>query len=438
MSGGEFRPLSQNLESGAQYGALLGLELDEILPVMGAVEEAAAPRLGRDPDPRAPDSLSSTRQAHVRIVERGRFLSRLEIHSKREMPRMMKRKLSFFAPLWLLALSLPASASDGVLEINQACATATGCFSGDSPGFPVTIDGSAGRSYRLTSDLAVGAPNVDGLVLATSRLTLDFNGFSLVGYPLGTGTGRGVVGSGTQGAFADLTTLKNGTIRGARGLGVELTGSSGVQIENMVIDFNAGGGISLGERAQVLRCRLSTNGSSTASGIVAADRAMISENTVSDSGRYGISTGLASTIRGNSVSGSPLVGILVGTASVVAGNAVYDSATYGIDSAAGSTISGNTISASGNSGIRTGEGSMVSGNSVFANGTGGISVLKGAYVLNNAVRDNGGPGLIFTGSAAYRGNSITNNAVDQIAGAGAWDRGENFCDGPGVSSVFCP
>ena len=33
----------------------------------------------------------------------------------------------------------PVFASDGQLEINQACAINTGCFSGDAPGFLVTI-----------------------------------------------------------------------------------------------------------------------------------------------------------------------------------------------------------------------------------------------------------------------------------------------------------
>jgi len=33
----------------------------------------------------------------------------------------------------------PALASGGVLEINQSCAVNTGCFTGDSAGFPVEI-----------------------------------------------------------------------------------------------------------------------------------------------------------------------------------------------------------------------------------------------------------------------------------------------------------
>lgn len=50
------------------------------------------------------------------------------------------RRLALFV---LLSLAAPltgtsAFASDGALEISQACATA-GCFSGDTPGLPVTI-----------------------------------------------------------------------------------------------------------------------------------------------------------------------------------------------------------------------------------------------------------------------------------------------------------
>jgi hypothetical protein len=57
--------------------------------------------------------------------------------------------------------SLPSSplylifASDGQLEINQACAVNTGCFPGDDPGFPVTI--TQPGSYRLTGNLDLSA-----------------------------------------------------------------------------------------------------------------------------------------------------------------------------------------------------------------------------------------------------------------------------------------
>ncbi len=55
----------------------------------------------------------------------------------------------------LLTFATPTLAVDGVLEINQTCAVHTGCLSGDTPGFPVTISGAPGISFRLTSSLAV-------------------------------------------------------------------------------------------------------------------------------------------------------------------------------------------------------------------------------------------------------------------------------------------
>jgi len=41
------------------------------------------------------------------------------------------------------------------VDFNQMCALNGGCFSGGPAGFPVVIDGTAGRSYRLTSDPVV-------------------------------------------------------------------------------------------------------------------------------------------------------------------------------------------------------------------------------------------------------------------------------------------
>ena len=48
----------------------------------------------------------------------------------------------------LLTVAAPALAVDGVLEVNQTCAVETGCFAGDTAGFPVTVDGNSGDSVR--------------------------------------------------------------------------------------------------------------------------------------------------------------------------------------------------------------------------------------------------------------------------------------------------
>jgi hypothetical protein len=74
-------------------------------------------------------------------------------------------------PLWTIALltialASPALAVDGVLEINQACAVNTGCFSGDAAGLPVTI--TAAGSYRLTGNLTVPDENTDGIAVSAN------------------------------------------------------------------------------------------------------------------------------------------------------------------------------------------------------------------------------------------------------------------------------
>ncbi len=65
----------------------------------------------------------------------------------------MTTKKQLPLPSFLLIVGLSASpmawAVDGVLEINQACAVNTGCFAGDTAGFPVII--ASGPLHRRDS-----------------------------------------------------------------------------------------------------------------------------------------------------------------------------------------------------------------------------------------------------------------------------------------------
>jgi len=142
-----------------------------------------------------------------------------------------------FCVALLVALLLAAShaqAADGVLEINQTCAVQTGCFSGDTAGYPITIDGTAGRSYRLTGDLIVPDENTDGIQVSTSSLTIDLNGFE-------------IVRSGCEGATSNCTPASGS------GSGVEYTSSSnrGISVKNGSITGMGSYGVILGEQAEV-------------------------------------------------------------------------------------------------------------------------------------------------------------------------------------------
>ena len=77
-----------------------------------------------------------------------------------------------------VGVAVPALAVDGVIEINQAKALAGSVTAGDNPGLPVFINESG--SYRLTSDL-VPPPGIGAINIMSPNVTLDLNGFSILG-----------------------------------------------------------------------------------------------------------------------------------------------------------------------------------------------------------------------------------------------------------------
>lgn len=182
----------------------------------------------------------------------------------------------------LLAIALftpTAHASQGAFEINQTCAVETGCFAGDAPGFPVSIQNPG--NYLLTSDLDLsnlGAVDIDGIEVATSQATIDLGGFAIHGngictFSAGPNSGGATCsnGSGRDGirvftpAFTDGTRIRNGTIRGMRGNGISLFHDTHV-ISDLLIYENGGDGIFLGTSvpdspaAMIRDCVIHTNG----------------------------------------------------------------------------------------------------------------------------------------------------------------------------------
>ena len=81
-----------------------------------------------------------------------------------------KQKIQIAAQFIFCSLFAPSLfAVDGVVEINHSCAVQLGCFSGDATLYPVIIDGSAGHSYRLTSDLIVPV-NYSGIQIIAANI----------------------------------------------------------------------------------------------------------------------------------------------------------------------------------------------------------------------------------------------------------------------------
>lgn len=159
--------------------------------------------------------------------------------------RLPARRGPWVRELWICCSFVAAGelAAQGRIEINQARAFAGAVTPGDAPGFPVSIN--APGSYVLTSDLDLSlAPDpqqAQGIAIVASFVTLDLNGFAIRStnqctgllddctWPTG-GAGVRVVGGAPRGIV-----VKNGTIRGVGGNGVELSSNVGVRIEDLSI-----------------------------------------------------------------------------------------------------------------------------------------------------------------------------------------------------------
>ena len=127
-----------------------------------------------------------------------------------------------------------ALATDGVLEINQACAaSATGCFPGDAAGLPVTITQSG--SYRLTGDLTVPNLNTTAIDVESDDVSIDLKGFAIRGpNQCVPGNCNSVGGGSSVGRDFVLIprqriSVRNGLIVGVGGNGIAVSGEAHVE-----------------------------------------------------------------------------------------------------------------------------------------------------------------------------------------------------------------
>jgi hypothetical protein len=241
------------------------------------------------------------------------------------------------SPLAAFALlnASPIFASEGIVEINQVRALAGNITSGDSAGFPVII--SQRGSYKLTSNLTVPDVNTSGVIITADDVTIDLNGFSVVG----PATAAGPDGSGLGIRSDRRAVVYNGTIRGMGDVGVQLGSYSRAEKLQVVankIGLSAAGAIISEINANQNR----------AAGISVANGSTVTKCVVYDNLGDGIVASIASSIIGNIVKDNHGVGILAGSGGLVLQNVVNGSTSYGL-SLDDSTAYGQNV-VSGNNG----------------------------------------------------------------------------------------
>ena len=243
--------------------------------------------------------------------------------------------------LTLAALTNALHAVDGVILIDQARAMAGNVTPGDTPGFPILI--TVPGSYRLSANLTIPDRFTNGIQITADNVTIDLNGFSIIGPTVCTpnptncgGSGGGVgIHSGdfnTGTIHARNIRVYNGTVRGMGFHGVRLMGDTSL-VENVFTYSNGGPGIVVGG-GSVINSFAVLNGGT---GIIAAQ----SYNSVADRNastgisirQSGIAIGNRSTFNG----GAGLT-IFTGTA---ANNTVTNNGGFGIDATCPAVLTAN-------------------------------------------------------------------------------------------------
>lgn len=274
----------------------------------------------------------------------------------------MKRYASL---LGLLACSLAAHASDGVIEINHAKIMA-------GSGYPYYI--TQAGSYRLTSNLAQPTPDTVVILIGTDNATIDLNGFAITGS--NTCTQAGGVGTAvtctTNSAYAGIDiagpgwrsglTVRNGKMQGLGGICIFLGYGQNNAVEDVTASHCGQGGIAVPD------------------GLVTRSR-------VSYTGSLGIRGGVVS----HSISSNNNSDGIFGDGLVVQ-NISHGNAGHGINLSNGSAI-GNTVHRNGQYGISgSGAGNKaLTQNNAFDNTTGQIFFTIGTSVPANSNLCNGAP-----------------------------------------------
>ncbi len=242
--------------------------------------------------------------------------------------------------------------SDGVVSIDQKRALIGGVTPDDIAGFPVTISQSG--SYRLSGNLTVADLNTTAIQITADFVTLDLNGFGIIGPAVCTtgtattcpapGTGVGVRAGSDQAHSPRGIRILNGSVRGMGLIGILLNGAGSI-VERAVVDSNAGGGMTV--VGTVIQSAATQNGSF---GIIADT---VRDSTATQNAGDGIILGINGGVAtGNlsSFNGGFGMAVQLGTATA---NTLFLNQGAGISASCPSSIVGNTIVTNGPAGVVT-------------------------------------------------------------------------------------
>lgn len=250
----------------------------------------------------------------------------------------------------------------------------------------VPFDIVAAGSYFLTRDVSGAANTGDGITIESDGVTLDLNGFSVIG----TGAdGSQVHGFGIAVGTAVLPTPRHNIV-----------------IRNGVVhDWNYG---VVGDRAHESRIESVRTYNNKWDGVRGGSDSTITDSSSAANGEYGI-VSFGGTVQHSEVDGNTNAGIFTTDNSVVKDNSAHNNLSDGISLANNTDVEGNSVYGSGGQGIvSSGDLDVIKDNVVEGNTTNGIHVLNYSNVEGNTVNGSGGQGIVVGNRSVVKNNSVQN------------------------------
>lgn len=237
-------------------------------------------------------------------------------------------------------------------------------------------------SYVLTSDIRDCLPcddaPTDGIIIEASDVTLDLNGFAIVGAP-----GNSLSGVVVQAGHSNVV-ITNGVVRDWDGDGINADSAPGTRVEQVRVSNNGGDGIVVSGGGIVSSCTAADNGGQ---GIVAGPASVITRCTATGNGADGIVAVPTAVPRGSTIShcgssGNGGAGIMAGDGTTITDCAVSVNGGHGISTGLGCSIRGNTSTTNSGDGIHTYE-SLVMGNTSTFNTGANINATDSTVIDNH-------------------------------------------------------
>jgi hypothetical protein len=284
--------------------------------------------------------------------------------------------------------------------------------------FQITAPGS----YYLTGNI-FGASGKHGIEVVISGVTIDLNGFSMLG-SFGSLDGISLT------AARNSISIKNGSIIAWSGDGIDLASGTHARIADLCLTANTGAGVIVGDLALITGCTAQGN----ADGIRARDTASIIHCSAMDNLQSGIRTNSGAAVTDCTAWFNGAAGFQIGAASNISQCSAGWNTGDGIMLWVGASARDNTCWGNDGAGIRapalSGE-ILIESNHCVSNGTGILVQTADNIIVRNRCSANTTNWNIVTGNAVAPIVSAATNAVPIIGNSyagnlGSTDPNANF------------